>query len=115
MLFTLALIVWSAIVTYVIVWKKRTKLALAGVSVDDEAQQSLRDDVMATSDVSSDLESFARSQNMIISRDALDAVIESAGNDQKKSEAVLKSLAKKYVVGDEYTTIDLNKVQLAIG
>jgi hypothetical protein len=123
-LFTIALVMWSAIVTYIVILRKRSKLALATVSgatlgaasESDDAQQSLRQEILMGHDnMLGNLESFARSQNVIISSDALAAIADIAGNDQKKAETLLRSLANRHATSADWTTLDLSKVQSAIG
>jgi hypothetical protein len=123
-LFTLALIMWSAIVTYIVIIRKRSKFALAtvsgatldDVSGSDEAQQSVRQEILMGHDnLLSNLESFARSKNVIISGDALAAIADVAGNDQKRAETLLSSLANRHSTGGDWTTLDLSKVQNAVG
>ena len=116
-LFTLALILWSGVVTYIVVIRKRMALApmTTSVSGSGEAQQSLRQEILMGSDrMLSNLESFARSQNVIISEEALIAIADIAGNNQKKAETLLSSLASRHSTGQDWTILDLNKVQGAI-
>jgi hypothetical protein len=122
MLFTLALILWSAIVTYIVVIRRRqmklAPVAISGSDVyeNDEAQQSARQEILMGHDnMLSNLESFARNKNVIISGDALSAIVDVAGNDQKKAETLLNSLASRHATGAEWTTLDLHKVQGATG
>lgn len=122
-LFTLALIAWSAIVTYIVLLRKRNKLAFATVSTGaaeavsaDDAQQFARQEVlMGQSNMLDDLQSFARSKNVIISADALEAIADMSGNDQNRAEALLSSLANRHANGTDWTTLDFNKVQSAVG
>jgi hypothetical protein len=122
-LFTLALILWSAVVTYVVVIRRRAKLVpatISGMAIDtvngsDEAEQTVRQEVLMSHDnLLSNLESFARTQNVIVSSDALEAIAD-AGNDQKGAETLLTSLAHRHATGEGWTTIDLHKVKEAIG
>ncbi len=123
-LFTLGLIFWSAIVTYVVISRKKS-LALsnvkdAGASTEsavtsDDAEQSARQQVLMGHDnMLSDLESFARNKNVIVSVDALAAIVDIADNDQKRAETLLSSLANRHATDSEWTTLDLSKVQSAI-
>jgi hypothetical protein len=122
-LFTLALIAWSAIVTYAVILRRRSKLATAAVSTatlgtvagSDEAEQAERHEMLTGHDnLIGNLENFARSQNVIISTDALAAIADASGYNQNKAETLLSSLANRHATGKDWTTIDLSKVQGAM-
>ena len=70
---------------------------------------------MGPSNMLSNLESLARSRNVIISSDALAAIADISGGDQKRAETLLVSLANRHATSGEWVTLDLSKVKRAMG
>jgi hypothetical protein len=125
-LFILAVAVWSAIVTYVLILRKRNALVPATADISgsivpeahdsyDIEQNVRQESLMSYDNMQNHLEGFARNQNAIVSSDAMSSIMEHSGNDHKRAEALLSSLVNRHANSEGWTTIDFAKVQSALG
>ncbi len=138
-LFTLALSLWSAAVTYFVIVRRKMKnqprLAFATSGTGNDDVQSARQDILlAGNRMQDDLESYARSKNVIISVDALESILAVSGGSSVKAQMILNNVAERYqakpnysnsvarlfngeqVRGEsEWTTLNSERVQQVVG